>query len=186
MDITDFVNVGLLVSAVNALLGYWVKTRIEGSIKHEYDKSLEKIKSDWKRTDILFSERMVIFKLLQKKLVSVRRYCESHINCERGGEFGIRPDNLDSADNKTILTHWEELETLLDESLIFLSSPCRKAFEQLRDQFSLGASMELWLESPEAVCEVVASKVDGYEAIVDKISCCISALYEDLGFLNLE
>ena len=42
MDITDLLSIGVVVGVVNAVLGYWAKSRIEGSIKHEYDKALEK------------------------------------------------------------------------------------------------------------------------------------------------
>ena len=183
MDIADLFSIGAVVAALNFLLGLWAKSRIEGSIKHEYDKALEKVKSEWKRTDTLLAERMAAFKLLQKKLVSIRRYCEAHINSERGGEFGVRPEDLEAADNKSILTHWTELETLLDENLIFLSSSCNACFEQLRNQLSLGASMELWLASGPAP-EVVSSKASGYQAMSDRVSECIDALFKDLGFPN--
>ena len=182
MNITDLLSIGAVVGAVNTVLGYWVKSRIEGSIKHEYDKALEKIKSDWKRTDILLSERLAAFKLLQKKLVSIRRYCESQIGSELGNEFSPGLDDLEGTDNKSILTHWTELETLLDENLIFLSGSCNASFEQLRNQLSSGASMELHLAFKDPVPEIVASKVDGYQAISNQISKCIDALFKDLDF----
>ena len=129
MNITDFLTIGAVVAAVNAVLGYWIKSRIEGSIKHEYDKALEKVRSEWKRTDILLAERMAAFKLLQKKLVSIRRYCEAHISSENGNEFDPRPDDLEAADKKSVLTHWTELETLLDINLVFISSSCSASFD---------------------------------------------------------
>lgn len=184
MNITDFLTIGAVVGAVNAALGYWVKSRIEGSIKHEYDKALEKVKSEWKRTDILLAERMAVFKLLQKRLVSIRRYCEAHISSENGSEFSTRPDDLDASDNKSILTHRTELETLLDENLVFLSSTCNASFERLRNQLSLGASLELCLASADPAPEIVASKADGYQAISDRIDECIHALFKDLGFAH--
>ena len=177
-------SIGAVVGAVNVVFGYWAKSRIEGSIKHEYDKKLEKIKSEWKRTDILLTERMAAFKLLQKRLVSIRRYCESHISFEIGSEFGPRPDDLEAADNKSILTHWTELETLLDENLIFLSVSCSASFEQLRNQLSLGASMELGLTSADPAPEIMASKADGYQAISSLTNECIDALFKDLGFAS--
>jgi hypothetical protein len=70
MDITDLLSIGAVVGAVNAVLGYWAKSRIEGSVKHEYDTALEKVKSEWKRTDILLAERMVVFKLLVSRSVA--------------------------------------------------------------------------------------------------------------------
>jgi hypothetical protein len=183
MDISDLFSVGAVVAAVNLTLGLWAKSRIEGSIKHEYDKALEKIKSEWKRTDTLLAERMAAFKLLQKKLVSIRRYCEAQRNSESGNDFAVRPEDLEAADNKSILVHWTELETLLDENLIFLSSSCNAAFERLRNQLSLGASMELWLASDPAP-EVISSKANGYQAVSNRVSECIDALFKDLGFPN--
>jgi hypothetical protein len=184
MDISSYFSIDTVVGATIVIVGNWAKSRIEGSIQHEYDKGLEKLKYELKRTDMLVTERMVIFKLLQKKLVSIRRYCESQINGERGSEFGNRPDDLDSADNKSILIHTTELEALVDENLIFLSDSCRKAFENLRDQLSLGASMELWLASPQQQLKFETSKIDGYEAISNKVDSCIDALYLDIGFPN--
>jgi len=183
MDIADLFSIGAVVAALNLVLGLWAKSRIEGSIKHEYDKALERVKSEWKRTDVLLAERLAAFKLLQKKLVSIRRYCEAHKNSESGNEFSARPEDLDAADNKSILIHWTELETFLDENLIFLSCSCNASFERLRDQLSLGANMELWLASdPEP--EVVSSKASGYQAISNRVSECIDALFKDLGFPN--
>jgi len=184
MNITDYLTIGAVTGAVNVALGYWVKSRIEGSIKHEYDKALEKVKSEWKRTDILLAERMAAFKFLQKRLVSIRRYCEAHISSESGSEFGPRPDDLDAADNKSILSHWTELEALLDENLVFLSGSCSASFEQLRNQLSFGASMEIHLCSEDPMPEIVASKKDGYQIIIDRINECIDALFKDLGFAN--
>ncbi len=183
MDITDLFSIGAVVAALNLVLGLWAKSRIEGSIKHEYDKALEKVKSEWRRTDTLLAERLTAFRLLQKKLVSIRRYCEAHKNSEVGNEFSARPENLEAADNKSLLTHWTELETLLDENLIFLSRSCNASFEQLHNQLSLGANMELWLASDPAP-EVVSSKASGYLAISNRASECIDALFKDLGFPN--
>ena len=184
MTITDLLSIGTIVAVVNAVLGYWAKSRIEGSIKHEYDKELEKFKSEWKRTDILLTERMAVFKLVQKRLVSIRRYCESKIGSEIGSEFCPRPDDLELGDNRSILTHWTDLEALLDENLIFLSSICKASFERLSVQLSLGASMELHLASANPVPEIVVSKSDGYQAIIDRINECVDALFKDLGFAN--
>ncbi len=182
MDISDLLSIGAVVGAVNAVLGYWAKSRIEGSIKHEYDRKLEEVKSEWKRTDILYSERLAAFKLLQRRLVSIRRYCDAQVNAEQGNEFAPGPDQLEANDNKSIITHWNELEPLLDENLIFLSSSSSSAFERLRQQLSLGSNMELWLASADPAPEVVASKSEGYMAIRCRVTECINALFKDLGF----
>jgi hypothetical protein len=184
MDIEDLFSIGLVVSAANTVLGYWAKSRIESSVKHEYDKALEKVKSEWKRTDVLLTERIVVFKLIQKKLVSIRRYCVSQINSENGNEFSSRPYDFEPTDNKSILTHWTELEVLLDENLIFFSSSCLTSFERLCGQISLGASMELWLMSSEPSKVIVASKSDGYQEIINRINECIDSLFKDLQFQN--
>ena len=63
MSISDLLSIAAVVAGVNVVLGYWAKSRIEGSIKHEYDRRLEQVKSEAKRTDVLFSERLAVFKL---------------------------------------------------------------------------------------------------------------------------
>lgn len=181
MNASDLFSFGAVVAAANLMLGFWANSRIEGSIKHEYDKALEMVKSEWKRTDVLLAERLAVFKLLQKKLVSIRRYSEAQRNSGSGNDFAVQPENLEAVDNISILMHWTELETLLDENLIFLSSSCNAAFEQLRNQLSLGANMEVWLAS-DAAQEVVSSKASGYQAISNRISECIDALFKDLEF----
>ncbi|RXK89129.1 hypothetical protein EST62_00900 [Chlorobaculum sp. 24CR] len=182
MDISDLLSIGAVVAAVNSVFGYWAKSRIEGSIKHEYDKKLEEVKSEWKRTDILYSERLAAFKLIQKRLVSLQRYCNAHVSAEQGGEFSPRPDQLDANDNKSINSHWNEIETLLDENLIFLSETSRAVFERLCYQLSLGSNMELWLASDDPAPEVLASKSEGYMAVINRITESINALFKDLGF----
>jgi hypothetical protein len=182
MNITDLLTIAAIVGAVNVVLGNWAKSRIEHSIKHEYDQALEKIKSEWKRADILLAERMAAFKLLQKSLVSIRRYCQAQIGSGKGSEFSTRPDDLGVPDNKSILMHWTELEILLDENLVFLSNSCLDSFEELRNQLSIGACMELYLASAQPVLEIVTSKTDCYQSISGEIDKCIHALFKDLGF----
>ncbi len=182
MNISDLLSIGAVVTFVNVVLGYWIKARIEGSIKHEYDRNLEEVKSKWKRTDILYSERLATFKLLQKRLVSLQRYCDAQVRAEQGNEFGSRPDQLDANDNKSILSHWSELNSILGENLIYLSSTSREAFDRLDFQLSMGASMELWLASDDPAPEIVASKCGGYMDINDRVTECINALFVDLDF----
>lgn len=184
MSVADILSIAVVVGAINAVLGYWAKSRIEGSIKHEYDRRMEDVKAAAKRADVLLAERLTVFKVLQGRLVSVRRYCESQINVRNGGEFGARPCDLSSSDNKSLLFHWTELEPLLDGNLIFLSAPSREAFERLRDQLSLGASMELALAFPKPALEVAASAINGYSSVSACADQCIEAMYKDLAFQN--
>lgn len=184
MDITDLLSIGAMVGALNIVLGLWVKARIEGSIKHEYDKKLEEIRQESKRSDSLFNERLAVFKRIQKKLVSIRRYCFAQAALDSGSEFSPRPDDLDLEDNKSVLSHWTELETILDENLIFLSNACKAQFELLRQQISLGASLELWLASDDPVPEIVASRSDAYLAMAHRVDKCVEALFKDLDFPN--
>jgi hypothetical protein len=46
LTLWDFVTVGGLVAAVQFLATTWLKTRIEESVKHEYAKQLESLKSE--------------------------------------------------------------------------------------------------------------------------------------------
>jgi hypothetical protein len=176
--------VGAIVSTVNVAFGYWLKAKVEGSIKLEYDKNLEKFKAKWKRTDVLLSERMAAFKLLQKKLVSIRRYCEAQIGSQLGSEFSKRPEDLNDTDQKSILSHNEELEALLDENLVFLSQSSKEAFEKLRSTLSSGQSIELWLALDDPAPETVSSQSSCYENIISALNSCIDELYKDLGFVH--
>ena len=126
----------------------------------------------------------MVFKLLQKKLVSIKRYCESQISSEKGCEFSPKPEDLDPADNKSILMHRTEFNSLTDENLIFLSGSCRATFDKLDNQLSLGSSMELWLASSDPAPEVVVSKTDGYKAVINRVNECIDDMFNDLGFAN--
>ena len=182
MSISDLLSIAAVVAGVNVVLGYWAKSRIEGSIKHEYDRRLEQVKSEAKRTDVLLSERLAVFKLLQKRLVSLKRYCKAHVNSQVEGEFGTHVRDLDAADNKALLAHWTEIEALFDDNQIYVSPPCRASFERLSHQLSLGASMEVWLASPDPAPEVVASQADGYLATSAVADECIDSLFKDLGF----
>jgi hypothetical protein len=182
LNLSDYVSIALIVGAVNGAFIFLGKLLAESAVKHTYDRKLEQIRAESRRTDVLYAERLATFKLLQNKLVSLRRYCDSVISSELGAEFGRRTDELDAADRKSLLTHWTELNSLLDENLIFLSDAARATFERLRDQLSIAAGMELVLASGNPPPEVQSSKADGYAAVRDRVTECIGALFKDLGF----
>jgi hypothetical protein len=182
LNLSDYVSIAVIVGAVNGVFIFLGKLLAESTVKHAYDRKLEETRAEWRRTDVLYVERLATFKLLQKKLVSVRRYCDSVISSELGAEFGRRTDELDAPDRKSLLTHWTELEALLDENLIFLSDGARAAFERLRDQLSVAAGMELALASAHPPPEVLSSKADGYAAVRNRVTECIGALFLDLSF----
>jgi len=182
MQIEDILFIGGVVGAINTALLYVAKLLVESLIKHEFDEEMERVKSEWRRTDVLNPERLAAFKLLQKSLVSLRRHCEPRVATQLGSEFGPGADDLKDADYNSILGHWNELETRLDEYLIFLSGSSRASFDRLRAQLWLGASMELALGSSCPGPEAIASRADRYAAIRNRISECIDAMFDDLGF----
>lgn len=60
MSVADLLSIAVVVGAINAVLGYWAKSRIEGSIKHEYDRRMEDVKAAAKRADVLLAERLTV------------------------------------------------------------------------------------------------------------------------------
>ena len=182
MEISDLLSIGALVAALNMLLGIWVKSRIESSIKHEYDRRLEELKNEGKRRDVLYVERLTAFKSLHKRLISLRRYCEAQVNDERGSDLLPGTEALTPDDNKSCLVHLHLIDSTLDETGIFLSGETRSTFDELRRQLSLGARLEIWLSDKDIDPEVVASKASCYQAIAARVDISLGSVYKDLGF----
>ncbi|HQV24911.1 MAG TPA: hypothetical protein PLS76_04080, partial [Acinetobacter sp.] len=62
MNIIDYFAVTAIISTCTTILGWWLKVRLDSSIKYEYDKIIEVFKSELKRSDILLAERLSTFK----------------------------------------------------------------------------------------------------------------------------
>ncbi len=181
MNLTDLFSVSAIVGGTATVLGWWLKTRIDTSIRHEYDKFLELFKAEQKRSDILHAERLEAFKLLSSKLLGLRRYC--HANSAEYGErseFEPRPDSLPKSERISLLQHHELLVRAMEERELFLSPDVREEFHKLFNKMGLGFNLELWLCSGNDPQELNAESL--YNLIAEHVNIVMSALYKDLGF----
>ena len=51
LSLYDLLSVSALVGALQFLTGLWIKTRLESSIKHEYDRQLEEFRAEIRRRE---------------------------------------------------------------------------------------------------------------------------------------
>lgn len=181
MNLTDLFSISAIVGVTTTVLGWWLKTRIDTSIRHEYDKFLELFKAEQKRSDILHAERLEAFKVLSNKLLGLRRYCHAY-SAEYGerSEFEPRRESLPNSESISLLQHHELLVRAMEERELFLSSDAREGFHYLFNKMGLGFNLELWLSSGHDPQELNAESL--YNLIAEGVNKVMSALYKDLGF----
>jgi len=181
MTFRDVLTIGGLFSAVIAVAGWWLKSRLETSIKFEYDRLLEAFKAEQKRSEILHAERLSAFKELSAKLIALRRYCKARsAEIREVSEFELRTESLTKAENKSLLCHYEEVSKGLDEKELFISIHSRDRFNDLFQQMSLGFNLEPWLAGGASPQELNAHEL--YDLVVERINAIMESLYSDLGF----
>jgi hypothetical protein len=181
MKLNDLLAVGVLFSALSALVGWWIKSRLETSIKHEYDRLLEAFKAEQKRSEILHVERLAAFKELSVKLIALRRYCRAKsAEIRQESEFEPRTDSLAPSEKKSLLSHYEIISKVLDEKELFISMHSRERFRELFDQMGLGFNLELWVASGSSPEELSAHKL--YDLVEERVNAILEVLYADLGF----
>lgn len=124
MRIIDYLahtTVATIIAAnvtVATILGWWLKSRIDSSIKHQYDRLLESFKAEQKRSDVLHAERLTAFKILSERLLVLRRYCYASA---AKSEFAPRPEDLAAGENISLLQHQQSISRALDERELFVS-----------------------------------------------------------------
>lgn len=181
MQLLDFVTITGTFSAIIAVAGWWLKSRLETSIKHEYDRLLEAYKLEQKRSEVLHTERLAAFKELSAKLIVLRRYCKARsAEIRNQSEFEPRTESLSDNENKSLLCHYEEVSKGLDEKELFISVQSRDRFHDLFKQMSLGFNLELYLAAGESAIDLNAHEL--YYSVVEKINAILESLYSDLGF----
>jgi len=181
MTLTDYLTIGGTFSAIIAVVGWWIKSRLETSIKHEYDRLLEAFKTEQKRSEVLHAERLAAFKELSAKLIALRRYCRARsAEIHDQSEFEPRTKSLSEAEHKSLLSHYEEINKSLDERELFISKPSKARFHDLFQQMSLGFNLELYLAGGSSPVELNADGL--YDSVVDRINLILESLYGDLGF----
>lgn len=181
MKLIDYVTIASTFSAIIAVAGWWIKSRLETSIKHEYDRLLEAFKSEQKRSEVLHAERLAAFKELSAKLIALRRYCRARsAEIREQSEFEPRTESLSEIENKSLLCHYEEVTKGLDEKELFISVQSRDRFHKLFLQMSLGFNLELYLAAGESAIDLNAHEL--YDSVVERINAILESLYSDLGF----
>lgn len=181
MKLADIFTVAVIMGAIATVLGWWLKSRLDSSIQHEYNRLFELFKAEQKRTEILHSERLEALKVLSTKLLAMRRYCHAmSADIRNQSEFEPRPDSLEPNENMSLLQHREIIGRAMEEKELFLSPEARRSFDELFAQMAMGFNLELWLSSGNDAVELNADSL--YDLVSSRVNDVMSALYNDLGF----
>lgn len=180
MSLSDYISITAIFGGISTVLGWWLRTRLDASVKHEYSRLLESFKAELRRAEVLGSERLEAFKVISEQLISLRRYCHACSN-EYGeaSEFDRRPDILPEGENKPLLQHHESICREIEKYELFLSPATRKAFGDLTQQMSLGFNLEIWLQSDNDPKELNAEGL--YDSVAVRVNAVLDCLYRDLG-----
>lgn len=182
MNFADYFGITAIVGACTAVLGWWLKSRLDSSIKHEYDKILESFKTELKRSDILLTERLAVFKTLSSHLVALRRYCNARsAELRNESEFESGTESLTEQEKSSLLSHHENIIRALESNELLISPNSRQSFEHLFLQMGMGFNLELWLASKNPAPEIVSSAHELYDLVSSKVNDVLGALYSDLG-----
>lgn len=182
MGIVDYVTITAIMCACSTVLGWWLKSRLDNSIKHEYDKILEVFKSQLKRSDILLEERLSAFKALSGKLIALRRYCNAtSAEFRNESEFEPRTDSLTEQENLGLLMYKEHIDRALESVELLISPSSRKAFDNLFLQMNMGFNVELWLASGDPAPDILVNTHELYDIIAARTNDVLGQLYSDLG-----
>ena len=137
-----------------------------------------------KKQGLLFDEKIRVFKKLQAKLTSFKKYCYA-----AQGELSpedLRPnfDSLAEEDRKSALVFVSELEQIMQEDFIFLSDKSREVFSELMRELYIMPSMELATMSNKDDPAFTNDAIAAYRDAMDKIDICLRSLYEELEFTS--
>lgn len=185
MHIADLLSVSATTAATVALLGWWLRSRLESSIRHEYDKLLEAFRAQQKRTDALLAERSDAFKVLSRQLLALRRYCYAQV-ADYGGEseFSPRADSLLDEENRSLLQHADVIRRSLDQYELFVSPTSRSSFRHLFNTLSLGFNLEIWIQQDNSGPEL--DPCGFYSTVATSADGVLESLYKDLGLPDHE
>jgi hypothetical protein len=181
----DFLGNAAIVGACTTILGWWLKSRLDSSIRHEYDKILESFKAELKRSDVLLTERLAAFKTMSSHLLALRRYCNECADYFRyfisHSEFApvSRP-----TESGSLLGHHTTIRDVLEGSELFISANSREGFERLFAQMAMGFNLELLVASSEhdpAFSSIFSSAPDLYDSVASRVNDVLGDLYSDLG-----
>jgi len=169
------------------------------TIKSFHISDIERLKTDLllisRKNDILFNEKIRVFKRMQTKLVELKRYCEATIGTyDKTGNFWAYLDleTLDKKYKKPISEYIKEIREIEEENFIFLTTKSKKILNDLyRDLSSIrnledtlindpfGKNKDLEKNNSEEKSRIIVPK---YETAVEHIKNCLYSLYEELEF----
>ncbi|WP_105182045.1 hypothetical protein [Pseudoalteromonas sp. T1lg21] len=162
-------------------------TRKVEEVKSEYVNRVEHLKAELafyqKKNDLLFGEKIRVFKKLQSQLVEFKKYCEAcYGTYGRVSEFHPNLNSLGPEVGKSILFHITKIHEIEQEDFVFLSQNSRAALSNLTRTLSSLCSMELALHSDEPPAAIIQGAAGTYESAIEKIDRCLQSLFEDLEF----
>lgn len=162
-------------------------TRTVEGTKNEYVAEIEKLKAELavfsRKNNILFDEKIRVFKRLQKNLVDLKRYCEAALGTyDDRGEFHPTLESLDSTNAGSTLMHIHALHQIQLEDFIFLSRSSNSALDELYQTCQIMPSMELHIIGNENDVDLASSTIPVYEKAMINIDKCLQTLYDELEF----
>jgi hypothetical protein len=162
-------------------------TRKVEEVKSEYISRVEHLKValalHQKKSDLLYSEKICIFKKLQSQLVGFKKYCEACVGTYgHVGEYHPNLTSLDSDIGKSVLVHMSKIHEIEQENFVFMSHKSRIALGELTGALSSLCSMEIALYGEDADSAITKGAASTYESAIDKIDSCLLSLFEDLEF----
>ncbi|MCF8054648.1 MAG: hypothetical protein K9K75_05465 [Deltaproteobacteria bacterium] len=160
-------------------------------VKSSYVAEIERLKVElsilYRKHNILFDEKIRVFKKLQKRLVDFKKYCEATIGSyDERGEFHPNLGVLSGDIDRATLQHITALHEIEQEDFIFLSKESRNILSELHRSCSIMCSMELAVHGEENDSEMIKSTIPVYESAMSNIDKCLQSLYEELEFPSNE
>lgn len=179
MNIIDFFTISAIMSGIATILGWWLKSRLDSSIQHEYAKLLEQFKAQQRRSELLHSERLNALKVLATHLLALRRYCNArNAEIRNQSEFEPRVESLSPEESQSLLQHRDVITRAMEERELFLSPIVRNSFNELFRDMGNGCNVELWIASGLSAEELNAAQL--FDLITKRANDVMSALYQDL------
>lgn len=162
-------------------------------VKIQYASEIEHLKISLlflsKKHSILFDEKLIVFKKLQKILVDFKKYCEASVGTwkDNGSEFHPNLESLDPDIPQATLRYITLLHEIEQEDFIFLSNRSKKALKKLHNNCMMMCSMELAMYKYEDInddedVKIHDSFAESYESAIKSIDICLQCLYEELEF----
>ncbi len=163
-----------------------ITRKVEGT-KNEYVAEIEKLKAELalfsRKNNILFDEKVRVFKKLQKTLVNFKKYCEAALGTyDDRGEFHPTLESLNRNNAGSALMHIHALHQIQLEDFIFLSKDSNLVLNKLHQECQIMPSMELHVKGNENDLDLARSTITVYEKAMFNIDDCLQSLYNELEF----